>query len=694
MPDSRDHNSGFHEVWDTIHDRLREPGFDLNASLAEAAGYLSAASVRELRIAASLGDLFSLAADFDHWRLSEEARIVKWRNFSSRLNRLGWVAAAAVLIVALLIGSPYPEDKPDKAGFRNVFAPFSLTTAVSAAVEKYGIPDVETRFTKTGERLTSINPMLYDDLEGDGKIEMLYSQGGYIICLDQSGLDRWVFNIDDYKPILETTFFRELEMSRRFWQNNASNLYFDTEERRRLISGMDDIDAAWPLIFRPQVGIAGIVDFDRDGFKEVLVNFPGAIFVLGHEDGVPQDIQIDGENRMYIKLLDGDFFTSPQVIEDVNGDGDYEFIIYRSTNWPVNIDGGLLAGRDSGPYIYDGQPFNSRGLYVASHKGEEIWHLNLPYHSNHVSVGDWDNDGHDEIVIDTYLPNNGYIVKYKTDEERALAGSAFNWSSFPDDIEELVDPLPWDVPGDEPQESVLLIFGMNEDVGSIEHLSRVKGDSKHFYTVGRFIDFNGYGRVEVLQFNDHKTTPDEPYWYLPWHYNGREFERLDKIEGLYPEMRWQDGLFGFDTGGGPRLVFGLSPKGIVKVVDEYYGDIAEYRFELQTGSWKVPWDCDAIVYDVADIDGDGSPEILAGFGALHAPWGYANATGYQNRDVPIVSFMKILTEDLKPFHPENGWDTFEVAGPVLQAGFEDLNNDNQVDIFIISDIVYFLTPGN
>lgn len=691
MPEANEYNREFADAWDELASQLTEPGFSLEEYLGKLSERFAPETIKELRIAAGLADVFQLGVDYDRWRQVEDARESRKGRFLSGFNRLGWAAAAAVLIIGLFLGGPPPTDTiTGKPGFGNIHLPFSLVTAVSAAIEEFDIPGTEITISETGGRFTSMDPIRYDDLEGDGETEIIFARDGYVICLDHKGVGKWMFDIDTQKDMLKENFFDELEKSRGFWQKNSDNFIFN-EDRRMKIAGMKDIDTAWPVIFGYQAHIVGIVDFNRDGDKDVLVYFPGAIFVLDHATGEPQDVVIDGEPRKFIKLLDGDYFTKPMAIENIQGDDNYEFIIYRGTNCPASVDGELLASRDRGRYVYDGnQPFNNRGLYVASHEGKELWHLNLPYHCGHIEVGDLTGNGQIGIYLDTYLPNNGFEVRYKTRADRETASRNFIWDNWPDDIEELIDPLSWDAPADGKRESAIIIIGVEDGSGTIKHLSKVDGDSKHFYTVGRFVDFGEYESLQVVQYND--VLGEEPYWYRPWYFDGKEFEELEKMENLYPEMRWQEGLFGFDTGDGPRLVFGLSPQGIIRIVDERYTKIRDYRVELEIGSQSVPWKCDAIVYDVEDIDNDGSPEILAGFGALHAPWGYRNADGYQNRDVPVMSVMKILTADLQPYHPELGWDTFEVVGPVIQAGFEKLDSDDGMDIFVISDYVYFLKP--
>ena len=691
MPEVSENNREFTDAWDELASRLKAPSFDLDAYFEAASKELSPETIKELHIAVGLAGVFQLDVDYDRWRQAEDAKESRKGRFLSGFNRLGWAAAAAVLIIGLFLGGPPPTDTVSgKPGFGNIHLSFSLTTAVSAAVAEHDIPATEINITDAGGRFTGLDPIKYDDLEDDGEMEIILAREGYVICLDHKGEGKWVFDIDKQKDMLEENFFDELEKSRKFWRSKAGNFIF-SDTRRKQIAGMENIDDAWPLIFGYQAHVVGIVDFNFDGFKDVLVHFPGAIFVLDHATGKPQDVVIDGKSRKFIKLLDGDFFTQPMAVENIQGDENYEFIIYRGTNWPASEEGELLASRDRGSYIYDGnQPFNNRGLYVASHEGKELWHLNLPYHCNHIEVGDLTGDGQIGIYLDTYLPNNGFEVRYKTKADRETASRNFIWDNWPEDIEALIDPLPSDVPADGKRESSIIILGVDNGLGTIKHLSTVEGDSDHFYTSGRFVDFGEYENLQVVQYND--VLGDDPYWYRPWYFDGKEFEELEKVENLYPEMRWQDGLFGFDTGDGPRLVFGLSPDGIIRMVDERYTKIRDYHVELKTGSQGVPWKCDAIVYDVEDIDNDGSPEILAGFGALHAPWGYRNADGYQNRDVPVMSVLKILTADFQPYHPELGWDTFEVVGPVIQAGFEKLDSDDRMDIFVISDYVYFLKP--
>lgn len=710
MPEQPDNNSEFHNAWDDLRPRLKEPGFNLDSYLAEKAKTLSPETVRELRIAERLRKMYILKAEYEKWKANSE---------TERQNKAFWLnvkvlnTAASIIIVLLVVWyltglskTKAPFQQPGKS-----ILVASTGTAIIQTIFNLGQLyhlDIASDAISNFKRINEGGNFKYGDLDGDGVVEFVFAQSGHVICFDLEGNEKWHFELapDKLEPDYLDKLLEIAKYSRAYF-----SLYPGLPENSpaRVWLGLPPdptLEQSWDTI-KDNLKITKICDFEslNSGYKDVVLNLFGGVIVLDHK-GNQKVFQIDGSPRRSITVLDGFRSDGPNEIADVNGDGKLEFIVYRMSGFPISKDWKSLI---PSIYVYDGDVANSRGLYVASLDGKELWHLNMPYHCQRVEVCDWDNDNRNEILIDTHIPNNGYFVKY-TPEYRAIVGYNFDW-----------EHLPPDFPSEENDGcSAIVIAGMADGKGQIEYWHRVSQEDPYHFACSRFVNPGPNGRVDSIEYavkynGDKQPTSD--CWYRPWISNiphARDFTPLEKVDGGYINLYNMPGacLFGFDTEEGSRRVFGVNPLREIKLTDDMYKVLASYVFhppatsglmseirsafrditEQSGASSSVageslvwgPYSNDASVFDVKDFNNDGSKEILVGFGNFpHA----GPVLGS-----PSDSFVQVLSEKLQPFPAGNPWAPYPVKGPVHDARFEDVNNDGRMEIVVISDLVYILTP--
>jgi hypothetical protein len=698
-------NAEFADAWDDLKPRLEERGFNLEAYLEEKAKVLSVETIERLRIAACLGRMLHMSAEYERWKQEEEAKEYRQERLRASFRRSGWVAVAAALILFAVFLAPHTAP-PQEKSFRRVFDSFALMTAVSAAERNLNLP-ASVSPAENFKRITAGGNFKYGDVDSDGALDIVLADGGYVFCFGLDGQKKWEpFKLT--QDCFDPEFLEKLKISAQYLRNDSLHPNQPASYRAEWGWLPEDpsadpefLNKAWnPL--KNDIQITDICNFDDDPENEVLITLFGGVIVLDH-NGQQKTLEIDGHPAKQIILLDGSIDDLPNEIYDIDGDGKLEFLVYRMSSFPMTYDGKRLYGNLPNPwdlYVYNEEIDNARGIYVASHEGKESWHLNLPYHCRNINVGDWNGDGKPELTLDLYLPENGYVVDYSDEFKSKVAlnfdWSTFPWSSFPRGFTKLMDwNMDPDIQPDPRTWSLAFIaMSMRDGQGRIEYFQPINGSANFLFFCSRFLGEDAGSQLDCMEYyiewdKDLKNHTGN-YWYVPWKYDSQQgrLVQLSKVEGGYPDL-WDfttGGLFGFDTPEGPRRVFGRSPLSEIVLTDENYGEVALYRFNPQKNDRLIPWtrhSGDAVVFDVNDLDGDGSKEILAGFGCFN-PGG--------DLEQPLYSAIKILTADLKPFHPELGWDTFVVQGPISEAKFKDLDGDHQMDILILADYAYFITP--
>jgi len=642
--------------------------------------------------------------------------------FSLIVRRVSIAAILTLIITFLLI----PFYEKSKLGIHNLTPPLldSPSLAKAGVVPEICIgPDLQTCLRKlinsnaSSSRENEITSFKYGYLDEDKILDYVITGNGYVLCLSKKRgkiVVNWKFKLTP--NCLDPEFLPSLEETLDYGQYYASPPDPEEPNKRRTDNQIFNkwidlpphptVAEAWPIL-APDLQILKICDYDGDGKSEVVLGFFGAVIILD-SDGKQKEYTFEGNNHKSIKILDGLFFDQPWELYDLNDDGKMEFIIYRmighwtdfNTKAPLeirDIDGNSL-------YVYNGELYNSRGLYVASHEGKEVWHLNLPYQCHRIDVKDWDDDDKPEIILDTHVSCNGYIMNYdlksndivsknfdlNTVPEEVLKGeNILNESGFVDDLD-----------------VGFLILGMDNGPGEVEfwkdniipYCEIMYGDEGGLrpenHLCSRNISYIDSERIECLRYSatrNLKTNTFENWTMQSWIPNPqtKQFDISNgSINGFARLYNYQDScMFGVKTDKGLRRILGICPGDQVSLIDEDFSVISTYKLENHKGESKVIWkdkSRDVVVFDVKDIDNNGQLEILVGF---------VDLSGESDNTTSLVKILTISpeTEELIDFHPDSGCDGFVVAGKtILNASFEKIDGDDKYDILVTSsENVYF-----
>lgn len=700
MVDLPERNEEFEKAWDELQTRLNEPGFDVDAYLTEKRKELSEETIEQLYIATKIGKVYKLNKDFEQWVKKDEVSKGKRTGVKVTFKRVVyWALAAALSLIAIFLPTMTPGDlKPEiQMQQANLLPMFDLgkiiKTPFNIAREHklHTGPNPISNF----KSLYMSDNFVYSDIDKDGIIDFLFAQDGYVFCFDLDGEEKWAFELtlDNF----EEDFLPKLDKTARYVYHSARPPYYKGKSKTHPFYKWQHLkenytrEQAFNLLKR-DITLSTIMDFDNDNSQEVLFGLYGALFVLNNE-GKLENISIDGKLCKHITVLDGSRTDFPKIIDDINNDGEPEMIIYRMSGYPMDADTGKSLYQEmpngSEIYISKGEPYATRGLYVASKYGKELWHLNMPWHCLRVDVGDMENDGNKEIIIDTHTPQNSYFVRYDPAHREAdKAGNNFDWSSLPANFPSIADD----------STAALIIAGMKNNMGVIKYYQTASQKGSYHFFCPRFVHSKSGVSIEAIEYAgefDYQNINIADAWHRAWIFDNSEFIPTDENPG-YPDLYHfkTAGLFGFDTPKGPRRVFGLCPLSEIKLTDGKYSKKSNYVFNADDikshlrnkrtrSSWKN-YATDAMVFDVKDIDNDGNMEILAGFGDFHS-----------EKAKVAFSVIRILaydaaTDSLKPYHPDLLWDKYLVKGPVKDARFEKIDADEKYDVVVFSDYAYFL----
>jgi len=702
MPEKTNGTGAFEKVLKEIRDRGLS-GAELDQYISNVKPDLDDESYRELLIALKLDGYAKLDREYDEWvgeaGAREASAISGWNIFF----RYGWIAAAVLLVLNLL----RPGMVPVMAGYSEITDSKEFTNALISEAESLGMDLRSAMEPNPLRRLKHVMEVKYCDIDEDDAIEVIIVNNGRMLVMNHDGTREWAFTLNPSH--LEEDFINGgLKESVRFLHNNVDR--FDPNDIYHAADYDVDspgwLDAAWPQLLT-STNMVDILDFDHDGHLEILMSFRGALLVISHEGNL-QNVIVDGVERKHIVLLDGDFFSDTKAIEDLDGDGEYELIVCKGCNDPLNSVDGAPVRIEGYPYIWgerpdrddviEPEPYNERGLFVADINGHELWHINLPYHVDRLSVCDFDNDGSIEIIPDTYTPNNFYRVIYDGEYEN-IAGNNFDWTTWPDDIQVLED---WtgvweDKPGIPPGsgKTMFLAFGMNEEGGYLDHYEIVDTANRYTYVANRNFSDGDESTTVVFRYTDHPVE-DEVYSYSLFDFNDSTGSLIPVITDSpgYPELRFNEGVYGLGGFLFTGFAIGISREGRLDIHDGRLGISDSYEISVGNGNLSVPWKSDVIVYDTGDLDGDGTVEILCGFGTLHAPWASSNVDSLMTvvKVFSVAGGIETGEPTLFPFKPEQNLDTIIAAGPVIDASFEDVDNQGPVDIVLVADYIYFLKP--
>jgi len=741
MTENNEHKDEFSKAWDEVKKLRENPDFDLQIFLADKKETLSPETITELKIAYELHGLLELDTEYESQIPVKQIREGRKIRLTVLYGRALSIAACAAILLIAFICVTYLRQQQSQKGFEIIAGWESLIGMACEASQEFGIEDNCAGMNEALEPITrwraqfDIGNFKYDDIDNDGVMDIIFSKKGDVVCFDLNGNTKWHYKItlDDFDDVYKTRLLESLrdrvadtlnhkdidanfrEIFRKLIYDNmgvekASEIYsrditLESEgtslETRKIIRPLVfeklSLEDAWK-IGTLYVSINKIIDYDNDGFKEVLVTAEGAMFVISH-DGKRQDINIDGGIRKHITILDGTHFDIPTAIGDINGDGAPEIIVYKVPGFAINQRTGENLATDKSisnenelVYVYkENDIFNARGIYVADSVGREIWHLNLPWHNKHTGICDWDNDGKNEIIIDTHTPRNGYVVRY-TNEYRNYVGKNFDWNSLPNGFQDDRRNFP---PELQDNSVASLILGMENNKGRIEYFLSYPNPSGYQFICSRCLQSGSKDTVDMIQYqmNYDKISETTSEWeYEPRVQSDHDFKSLGEEDGFPNLYNYPDtGLFSFKVGSETRRVFGLCPFNKVVMTDDSYRVLKSYTWDPKDPQeiefpdeykWSDRPDIqDVVVMDMGDLDGNGTMEFLVAFGELKPPY------RTQKRSV-----IKILTDDLKEFHPERGWSTFIVEGTAKEARFDAVNNDGNMDIIILSDFAYFITP--
>ena len=601
------------------------------------------------------------------------------------------VAAVFFVILIFFVGQRFGPIQEGNTGMvalgdQSIFIPALyaqiLETGMCAGIDPQ---NCLIRLTSIDDTISHVNEFAhfkYSDLDDDGYLDFIFSGNGQVFCIDLKANVKWNFEVS--KDSFDKEVMQSLATTAEYKRRDAQYFSEKPEYKKWLdLPENPTLDEAWSALIQ-DIQLLKICDFDGDNSKEVLLWLYGAVIVLD-KDGNQKFMDIEGVRHKSIKILDGIVHDRPWDLYDFDNDGKIEFIVYRMSGYPMDESGKIIC-----PYQYDGEISNARGLYVASYLGKKLFHLNLPYLCQRIEVCDWDHDKNPEIVIDTHSPTNGYTVNY-SESSRMIVGNNLNWSTIPGDYINGTDDL-----------SVgFLIMGFENGIGRVEfwkepHPYETFGKNRPgLFFCSRYLNPGENGRLECIYHGNYDpSTWEMTDWFMqPWLPNQQnDFDKLDIVTGGYADLYHYQraGLFGFETSKGFRRVFGFSPNGEVRLVDENYKMISSYEIDARQKT-NTEWNGiskDAVIFDMKDLDKNGIPEILVGSGGFNSPI---------ESERSKTSLIKILTfdpenENIVDFHPEANCDTFIADGIVRYARFETIDNDDTMDVLVISDTVYFLSP--
>jgi len=700
MRNENSDNPEFGRAWEELGNLIDSRGFDVSGWLKGKSGEYSEETIEELRMRVKIRLMMRLGDEYDKWVEAEE-RKEKLRGNRKNL-RFTFVAVAAAILVLVAVVVKGPQAR---AGLTEIGSFIERSKSIVDSVNGLEMQNRGRENTEVLREIVRLGQLWFANVDDDPEVEIIIAQHSVVLCTDYDGNELWHYNFspaDFEDDFIENNLRRTME----FLKNNAPKMdpdghmgyaEFDGEVEGWFDRALGTLSYGMQLI--------DIMDYDGDAHPEILLNFRGAMFVMSH-DGHRQDVTVGGIQRKHVILLDGTIFCNVSEIAEISevNEGP-ELIIYKSTNWPYMTWDGLPLHEEDQPYIFgtrpgqegiQAHPNHDRGLYIAAMDGTELCHINLPYHVSRLSTCDYDGDGQIEIILDTYTPGNDYVIQYGP-ESRQIAGSNFDWDTFLDQngdpITVLQDTCGTSAEEAVPMSSTMLIFSMEDGIGRFENrIKMVETESRHTYFNSRCIEWNAGAEVISIQYTD---APDvgQDYWYSVWDYD-REAKvpvRKYRFDGGYPEMRYYEGVFGLDLPGYHAITFGISPLGRIVAADSQFAEIDRYPLEMDEDEQLEESRSDVMVFDVEDIDGDGYQEILAGFGNLHAPW--------ETRGMDLSSQVRILTTApsyehpdriLNPYHPEYGWDRYEVEGRITRAEFQQIDSDKIMDILIVSDFIYLL----
>jgi hypothetical protein len=580
----------------------------------------------------------------------------------------GWAVAAAVLIIGwitLIILPRNPTRIPSEQGVSTGWTISSFGLELWPPVYAAEEGQVWVKKPAHAQELAVRRQVMLEDIDNDGDSEILVLCNGFVYCFDHNGDEVWEFELtpESFIPEYEDVISETLS----YLSNNSV--------RYPRFAGLDrnDIEEGLRLLL---VGarFLGIHDLDGDSEDEILLSAFGPFLVA---------LKTNGEFDFLLFIEGGDFFTGLKGVYDLNHDGDFEIVSYRESGWPLALEGGDLPledieGEEDDFYVYSNEPYTDRGIYIHNHLGQEIWHLNLPFHVDSLLVDDLDGDGYDEIALNTYTPQNHYLVRYSTEHDRLIAGNRFDWDTF--------DTETWPYLKD--TELKIMILGMDEaNRGQVELMQDLPGPSDYSYFQFRVAGTGNQRELIGIWYSDEISNAYGDYFYMPYEINRNNVHPVGQPRtGVYPEMRFHRQFHGVTENNSLKWVYGLSPVGEVVTVSPGFNLI--HSWILDEPSFAADWPrTDVLVLDTGDLDSDGSSEILAAFGPLHDYMSNPSENPVERTEI------RIFNQDLSPFKTESGLDHVGggVQGAVMEGRIMDIDGDGRNEVVVIADEIVILS---
>jgi len=476
------------------------------------------------------------------------------------------------------------------------------------------------------------------DLDGDGRVEIMAAGA----LLNDQGDILW------QSSVFEGQFGTGTSVPYRGAIPLAADI--DLDGVQEVIYGgtafRDSGETLWQNTSSPD-GLNGVGNFDADLNPEIVVVRNGRITLVDH----------NGETIWNIATVDGGEGGAP-TIADYDNDGSPEIGVAGSSRYVVyESDGTVLwqavtfdtSSRVTGSSVFD---FNNDGEHEVVYADERNLHvfngatgetIFIEPHSSatvyeYPVVVDIDNDGHAEVVVaqnDLFRPGNTpfHGIRVFEEENDSWVGTRSIWNQHAYSIDNVNDDgsIPTDpVKGWLTHNTFRLNAFPQCSVGDPVQKWNWKGGRREVVygpvNVGQITDDNNDG---VIDFND---NPDVIFTAA---ISGRP-GRLVAVDGETGDEIWTTSGIPVSGIGSPAYA-DIDQDGLIEFVIPSANRTRLYAFE-HTGElkWNVPTGprFDLIPRDavaIADLDGDGSPEIIHGRRAYTADgtllWEGAGARG-------------------------------------------------------------------
>ncbi len=270
-----------------------------------------------------------------------------------------------------------------------------------------------------------------DDLDGDGRKEVLLKVGNRLVVYDYQGNEIQSYDFNDYQKYpyeWVSGYFNADSIKDIFIAYNDGGGHTDKIAVYQL---SDNTTPLWEKDYGPYSGYVAIYDFTGDGIDDVILR--------EHYDL----ITLNGKNGAEIKKEPGAYYHTPILI-DTDGDGDLEIVngggyievsVNRLESFGLNIsqiwerDTGYMDcyGRLPGTADTDGDSLPELGVSSTSGtftcynaaNGDTKWTYDLQTTASDIIAFDADDDGRKEFVfggLDGFL----YIMNGETDAEQRI----------------------------------------------------------------------------------------------------------------------------------------------------------------------------------------------------------------------------------------------------------------------------------